>query len=318
MWEELTQLNQRLDRAAEHKARVEKLQNRVKELEQEVKDTTRRVAQLKTEASREEQDVQRLEGLSLTGLFLTLLGSKEERLLKERQEAVAAQLKLDEATQRLQALQRDLEKAQYELRDTRFDGEDYNQLMRQKEALMAASPERGAAELLQFAERERELQRLLKELEEARSAGREADAALSRVGDSLDSAGNWGTWDMLGGGMIATAVKHSHIDDARMSAAHAQHALAAFQRELKDITVHAHVGDVSVDGFTKFADFFFDGLIADWVVQNQISASREQVHRARGQVGSLLYRLDERLRQTREELNRLTGEKQFFIAQFQR
>jgi len=33
---------------------------------------------------------------------------------------------------------------------------------------------------------------------------------------------------------------------------------------------------VNVDGFLRFADYFFDGLFADWAVLDRINQSQEQ------------------------------------------
>lgn len=54
------------------------------------------------EWTKEQTDVRQLESLSLTGLFYSILGSKEQQLEKERQEALRAQLCLDEAKRTLE------------------------------------------------------------------------------------------------------------------------------------------------------------------------------------------------------------------------
>ena len=42
--------------------------------------------------------------------------------------------------------------------------------------------------------------------------------SLDSVLSSLESAEGWGTWDLLGGGLISDLAKHSHIDDAKVEA----------------------------------------------------------------------------------------------------
>ena len=37
---------------------------------------------------------------------------------------------------------------------------------------------------------------------------------------------------------------------------------------------------IRVDGFLTFADFFFDGLIADWLVQSRLKETREEIDNA--------------------------------------
>ncbi|NLL62799.1 MAG: hypothetical protein GX241_00935, partial [Ruminococcaceae bacterium] len=40
--------------------------------------------------------------------------------------------------------------------------------------------------------------------------------------------------------------------------------------------------------FVKFADFFFDGLISDWIVQSRIHDSQESVNNVRRDVNNVL------------------------------
>ena len=54
-----------------------------------------------------------------------------------------------------------------------------------------------------------------KEIQEAIQAANHALACLSQADTYLQSAKNWGLFDMLGGGALTTFFKHSKMDDAR-------------------------------------------------------------------------------------------------------
>ncbi len=131
-----------------------------------------------------------------------------------------------------------------------------------------------------------------KELREARIAGQEALDCLNRAADTLKSAGNWGIVDMLGGGLISTFVKHSKLNDAEALVQQARSALKRFQKELTDVEnvedFHIETGD-----FLSFADYFFDGLIADWLMQSRINEARTQVENARQKVMYIMRQLQE-------------------------
>lgn len=66
--------------------------------------------------------------------------------------------------------------------------------------------------------------------------------------------------------------------------------LLDFQQELKDVELPLDLR-MEVGGFLSFADFFFDGLIADYLVQSRIGEAREQVEDAIYQVTQLLEHL---------------------------
>lgn len=129
-----------------------------------------------------------------------------------------------------------------------------------------------------------------KEIREAMQAGQEALDYLGRAKNCLNSAGNWGLVDLFGGGLISTFIKHSKMNDAESLVQQARDALRRFQRELSDVDnvadFHIETGD-----FISFADYFFDGLIADWLVQSRISDAKRQVDNAIQRVNYIMGQL---------------------------
>lgn len=129
-----------------------------------------------------------------------------------------------------------------------------------------------------------------REVNEAIQAASQALRSLQQARESLKSAGNWGIWDMLGGGLISTFVKHSKMEDAERLVQQARSDLKRLQKELMDVDTvaefHIETGD-----FLSFADYFFDGLIADWLVQSRINEAKRQVDSAIQKVEEVLRRL---------------------------
>lgn len=127
-----------------------------------------------------------------------------------------------------------------------------------------------------------------RERQEAIDAGERALDSLYGVRKELESAGNWGLLDMFGGGMFTTFVKHSKMNDAQRYMERAKRDLAAFSRELADVseTLNINTGD-----FLSLADYFFDGFLADMMVQSRIHDAQRQVDDAIYRVESILSRL---------------------------
>ena len=126
-----------------------------------------------------------------------------------------------------------------------------------------------------------------KEVREAIDAGERALASLEMAEEKLDSAKNWGIWDMLGGGLFTSMVKHSRLDDAAGCMENAKRELQIFSRELQDVDVPTDF-KIEISSFLSFADFFFDGLVADYMVQSRIADARGQVKDAVFHVSQLL------------------------------
>jgi len=126
-----------------------------------------------------------------------------------------------------------------------------------------------------------------REMNEAIQAGERALSSLRTVQSQLNSARSWGIFDMFGGGVFSSAIKHSKINDASRYMEDAKRDLLIFQRELKDVNIPLNLR-MEVGSFLSFADFFFDGFIADYLVQSKISEAREQVDDAINMVENIL------------------------------
>ena len=128
---------------------------------------------------------------------------------------------------------------------------------------------------------------MAREVREARAAGIRALNSLRKAEKHLDSARTWGIFDLLGGGLITSLVKHSKLDDARSDIEQARYDLEDFCEELQDVDLP----DVHIDELLTFADFFFDGFLADLMVQSRINDAREKLEDACRRVEDVLRQL---------------------------
>ena len=86
-------------------------------------------------------------------------------------------------------------------------------------------------------------------------------------------------FDLFGGGLLADMMKHGKMNDASRCMEEAKCHLKVFQKELKDVHLSLDLR-MEISSFLSFADFFFDGLVADYLVQSKIMAAKEQVEDA--------------------------------------
>ena len=134
------------------------------------------------------------------------------------------------------------------------------------------------------------------EAREIREAIDAADNALDHLRSArryLDSASNWGLLDMFGGGLISGFMKHSKMSDAEREIDDARYALQRFSKELRDVSGYS---SIHINDFLTFADFFFDGFVADILVQSKISDGKRQCEDAIRRVEGIRAELQDRLR----------------------
>lgn len=308
----LDNLNTKISKVKEDLRRKQKLEGLLEKSKQELRSQEMKQNELYVILQKEEKDVKKLESLSLTGLFYSILGSKEEQMDKERQEYLAAKLKYDECCNTIKDLTEEISGYQKELKKYSDIDIEYQSLMKEKEELILSSHDDRAHRFLEMTERISNLQADAKEVKEAIRAGDNAMAALEQVIDSLESASGWGTWDLLGGGFIATAAKHSNIDKAKQYAHHAQRMLSVFNRELSDVNLSTDI-HIEIGSFATFADYFFDGLISDWIVQSRIHDSIDDVKKSYYKVDRILKQLRLGLTDINKELEATKEEMRLFI-----
>ncbi|MHC1682967.1 MAG: hypothetical protein AB6733_08470 [Clostridiaceae bacterium] len=291
---ELIDANEKLRR----KKKYESLANQTNETLQKELD---RKIELEHILKIENEDVKKLESLSITSIFHSILGSKDQQLEKERQELLAARLRYEECCNSVSVLESELLSYKTSLNSLIDADYEYKTALKRKEKCILLLNDGNSQTLHKLLDKLADLEVQKKELKEAIEAGENVQSKLENVIDSLKSAEGWGTWDMLGGGFIATAAKHSHIDEAKVCAHDAKVALIRFQNELSDVNLTMDI-DINVDSFEKFADYFFDGLISDWIVQSRIHDSLDSVESVSDNVDSVLDSLKEKFRNVQIEL----------------
>lgn len=306
MDERLNEINRELKELNEALARQGRMEAQWKDLQDQRAERDRRVMETGRVFRKEQDDVDRLEKGGLRALLLSLTGDREVRLSKERREALAAKLQYDQAQRDLEDLDGRIGVLLREKDGLRIDRIRRDALLEEKGELLKALGGETGARLARLDQQLDELEHQRREVGEAISAGRTAESALSAVLDSLDSAEDWGTWDMLGGGLMATMAKHEHLDDARAGIGWAQQCLSRFRTELADVR-DMEIPQVQIGEFATFADYFFDGFFTDWYIQSRINDAQRGVEAVDSRVCEVLNRLqwmDQKLAEEQDGLKR--------------
>jgi hypothetical protein len=302
-----SELNKKLEEAQQKIYRLNKIDSILKELRNDESELNHKVYELKEVLDKENLDVEKLNKTNIASVFYSITGKLNDRLEKEQREALAAKLKYEQANYDLESIKAEICKLIEERENYKDCVNEYNSLYIEKKKLLIMSGEASANKILEITNRIEDSKRNLKELREAVSAGKSAVSSLDIALENLSSAKGWGTWDLLGGGLISDLAKHSHIDDAMSEVENAHYQLRRFKSELADVKINYDIR-FETDGFGKFADFFFDGLIADWFMQSKINNSYESVSNVKNQVESAIYRLQQLTNKEKLNLKELENE----------
>jgi len=272
----------------------------------------RKVAERMTQWGKEERDVEKLEKLTFSSVLAALRGNKEDEIDREKREAYAALLRLQEAKRQRDEVRYEIRLRQERMKASETCERQYEALLLEKAEAVRKTDPVLAEKLAELEQRELGLASRKKELEEAVAAGRQTLDHIQAALDDLDNAEGWSTWDIMGGGLIFDVMKYSSMDEAQKKIEWIQSDLRRYQAELADVAQTAAF-DLQPDDFLQFADFFWDNIFTDFAVRDHIYHSQSQMQTLKEQVSRIQTGLERELDETDRGLKALQEEKNELI-----
>ena len=283
-------MNETLQQLHEKVTRKQHLEVTLADLRERRRELLPRVDELYGQRAKEQRDVDRLEGRSLANFFYRVVGKMDEKLNQEQVEAYAAAVRYDAAKRELEDVKDAIARREAELRELEGCEARYALALSKRTEELKAAGGAKAGEITALEGQLMDIESQRRELREAIFAGNNALMAADRVRAELAEADSWSTFDILGGGIIAGAIKHEHMDNAQNEVENLQLLLRRFKTELADVTIQADI-QIRMDDFTRFADHFFDGLFVDWTVAEQIKTAQGELERTYERIGQVQDRL---------------------------
>lgn len=319
-------MDARLEQLEKEVAERTAASSRLRELRRTLRELDRRSKDISARVRREVKDVDRLEGATFASAYHSILGDKPEALAKERGEALHARELHDRVRAQMFAL--DAEKRALLSRVKALEGVE-DRLSEHCEGLerdLAARDPVLRTALDALRSREVGFHSRLTRLDTACAAADKAKSALDTVIEALSTANGWGQIDVLGGGLLTTAIKHQHIDRARSNLARAESALRELNRRLDDAgdedtgstseasleKTDARIG-LDIGGCLSLADYFLDGFIVDWTVQSRIHAALDRMRAIAAHVKRIRAELTTRVKHTQRALADVRAERRAFV-----
>ena len=294
-----------------------KVESRLIELQKLLDDENRKLTATIKQIEKEQNDIKKLEKMSLTSIFHNVLGSKEEQLEKERQEYLQVSLQYDESIKSIKLLE--YEQGVLEKKRTKLVGMEklLDDLIKKRQEEIKIDNPKAAQRIYSLMEQSDEYQRMIFEMGEAVDVGTQAMKLLNKMIDSLNQAKTWGQWDMAGRGRRrsqASYRKRNQIDRAKDYAYKTKYVLQQFEKELRDVyTQQDFQLNLKFDSFNGFTDIFFDNLITDWLVQQKIHNTLSSVLSVRDKVIRLTNSLQNEIPKLEDQIYKLDEDRQQII-----
>ena len=271
-----------------------------------------RLRKFEAELQKESSDVEKLEGLSITGVFHAILGDKDVRLRKERREFLSAKLKRDECSDSVSVLEGEVAGLQNQIEQFGDLDSQYESILHKKEKLIEQAKNDNTKRLISFSKELADAQSDMRKIQEVINAGGAVLSELENMKASLKRASNWGPLDMVDEGTIETVAKHSKIYKAKDSVPRVQQLLRHFERELSDLGTKPDVV-IDIGLFAAYADFFLDELTVDWLIQSRVERSLGNVAKVMEQVLGINRELQKGLQEAQKKSDDVEKQRRMLI-----
>jgi len=143
-----SEINKELQKAYEGMLYHRKLVSMLEDLKAQKNTLVKKVDTLKQQVEKEDFDVKNLEGKSISHIFHTILGNLDKKLEKEREEALAARLKYDQACTDLRNVENEITCLELEEAKNRNWKALYQRLYNEKKEQLIASASKTGEEIL--------------------------------------------------------------------------------------------------------------------------------------------------------------------------
>jgi hypothetical protein len=171
------------------------------------------------------------------------------------------------------------------------------------------------AELSDLADERARLSRELAAVQKALQLADAARQSLSDLRHKVGRASRWSTYDLFGGGMIATAIVHRRLDEAAEAAAEADSGLALLRAELADL--HGTMPTfplLAISERTKLVDMWADNIFTDMAVHDRIKQAQQNVDHSLQVVQVVQEQLTSRVGQVQAKLTSIEAKRRDLLA----
>lgn len=278
--------NEEFLKLEEERNTLKKLKSKISTLDVEINKTNESLEMLKNILAREKKDVDNLESFSISYLYYKIKGSIDEKLSKEKLEFLEAQARYLEKEDYLNRLTSNKKQILKDISDIGNIDLKYDDLLNSSAEYILKFNSEKSEKVSSILNKLKATSLELKEIQEALIEGDKLIPYIDKAISNLNSAQNWGIYDMMGGDFIATMAKRSKMDDASKSINSIKVMLNRYNSELKDLSDEINV-NLNLDSMSGLFDYLFDNFFTDYFVQGKINSALDSTKSLKSKVNNI-------------------------------
>jgi len=290
----MTQIQQDIRETIEEIVHLQRVEAQLSTTREQLEKVYDQEASTNKKLDKELRDVEKLEGFSTKSIFYKVLGSKEKQLEKERQEYLELTLKYEDLKNEIKLLEYEENLLDAKMGSVNSLEKKLAVLKSKREEEIIQTDPKLRNKLIKISQELEHNYRLKQELEEAMEVGGVAHNLLKKVIQQLSQVRNWGSWSGSSRSQMQRMQRRHAIDRARNLTFQIKHHLNLFDQELRDVGAQLEM-NVDTSAFTNFTDYFFNNIITDWILNQQLTNAIGSAQAAREYIYDVLQAVQNRL-----------------------
>ena len=245
----LENINKKINEVEENIRRRQEFYNILEQKQQELKKEQTRRRELSKALNKKEGQIKRLQSPSVIGLIFR---SEDMDLQEKLRQYDIIKSEYENCGNSVINIEKDINFYREQIENYHSLDSDYDDLIRERRDLILSKNDKTAHELRDYLYLEdmskKELD--IRGVKESIAACNNVLPSLERAIRNLESAKSWGVWDIIGGGFLSTAIKHSKIDNMRQEIKGVEREIRALNTSLSYINLPSDM-DIKIGGDRK-------------------------------------------------------------------
>jgi len=289
----MSELQIKLKEKIQEAETIRKIKSHTAQLQTRLVEEDKALAVMEQTLAKEQRDVETLEKEGLTTMFHKFLGDREDKLQKERQDYLTAALRYNELYKSVELIRFELNLLTKKVQNLGIVETEIAALIKQREAEIMQYEPAIAAQLTSLHEQVDKLHKFEVEVDEALRAGNDALDKVRKTEYYLNE-GQFPDKQMWGGGSQSRIINRQAVDYARDMAYQSKQALIKLGNEYRDVyPEQPFLVNMELEDFGRFAEFFMNNLITDWIIRQKVGKSLITVRNTRFQVEHFVQQLNQ-------------------------
>ncbi len=265
-------------------------------LEGRLRKQTETLALLEIQINKHADAIENLENLAkqpLRKIFHKMLGDKKQQVERERQNYLMYILRHQEGKKKNEADEFQYQVLKKKLKSLRHVDEAFEKLLKTKKQQLKYRNKELAKKIIHLETNIRADQRMRKEIKEAVDAGLVAKKELQKLKEALAVMGPWHSQISANYASNLSYQQKSYINNLLAEISKVNKTLDDFIHELSDVSMHYQLNyDQFVDRISQFLEEFYDGLITDWVLHQEIKITIHLIDDTMAKIQRILFMLE--------------------------